>query len=82
METDAKLREALHPITKDMVVLVVAQRVNTIKNADQIVVLNEGKIVGKGSHVNLLKNCNIYRDIVKSQLSDKEFEKEMEAANV
>ncbi len=81
MKTDAMLREALHPIIRDMVVLVVAQRVNTIKNADQIIVLNEGKIVGKGSHMSLLKNCNVYRDIVKSQLSDKEFKKEMEAAN-
>ncbi|MEE0887716.1 MAG: ABC transporter ATP-binding protein [Candidatus Saccharimonadaceae bacterium] len=81
MKTDAKLREALHPITKDMVVLVVAQRVNTIKNADQIVVLDEGKIVGKGTHVELLQKCKVYKDIVKSQLSDKEFEKEIRMAN-
>ncbi|MBQ1373224.1 ABC transporter ATP-binding protein [Candidatus Saccharibacteria bacterium] len=81
MKTDAMLREALRPIIRDMVVLVVAQRVSTIKNADQIIVLNEGKIVGKGSHMSLLKKCNVYRDIVKSQLSDKEFKKEMEAAN-
>ena len=81
MKTDARLREALHPITKDMVVLVVAQRVNTIKNANQIVVLDEGKIVGKGTHVELLKKCKVYKDIVKSQLSDKEFEKEMRIAN-
>lgn len=81
MKTDAKLREALRPITKDMVVLVVAQRVNTIKNANQIVVLNEGKIVGKGTHVELLQKCKVYKDIVKSQLSDKEFEKEIRMAN-
>lgn len=81
MKTDARLREALHPITKDMVVLVVAQRVNTIKNANQIVVLDEGKIVGKGTHVELLKKCKVYKDIVKSQLSDKEFEKEMRIVN-
>ena len=81
MKTDAKLREALKPITTDMVTLVVAQRVNTIKDADQIVVLNDGKIVGKGSHKELLKKCSIYKDIVKSQLSDKEFEKEMRLAN-
>lgn len=81
MKTDAKLREALHLITKDMVVLVVAQRVNTIKNADQIVVLDEGKIVGKGTHVELLQKCKVYKDIVKSQLSDKEFEKEIRMAN-
>lgn len=81
MKTDAKLREALRPITSDTVVLVVAQRVNTIKNASQIIVLNEGKIVGKGTHAELLKKCSIYKDIVKSQLSDKEFEKEMRTAN-
>lgn len=81
MKTDAKLREALKPIISDMVVLVVAQRVNTIKNASQIIVLNEGKIVGKGTHTELLKKCSIYKDIVKSQLSDKEFEKEMRTAN-
>lgn len=81
MKTDAKLREALRPIISDMVMLVVAQRVNTIKNASQIIVLNEGKIVGKGTHTELLKKCSIYKDIVKSQLSDKEFEKEMRTAN-
>ncbi len=81
MKTDAKLREALMPITKDMVVLVVAQRVSTIKNADQIVVLNEGKIVGKGKHRDLLAKCKTYQEIVKSQLSEKEFNKEMRSAN-
>ena len=81
MRTDSQLRQALKPITADMVTLVVAQRVNTIKDADQIVVLNEGKIVGKGRHLELLKKCTVYRDIVKSQLSDKEFEKEMKVAN-
>ena len=81
MKTDAKLREALRPIVQDMVMLVVAQRISTIKNADQIIVLNEGKIVGKGTHIELLKKCKIYKDIVKSQLSEKEFEKELRAAN-
>lgn len=81
MKTDARLRNALRPITTDMVVLVVAQRVNTIKNANQIIVLNEGKIVGKGTHQELLRKCRVYKDIVKSQLSDKEYEKEMRAAN-
>ena len=81
MKTDAKLREALKPITHDMVVMVVAQRVSTVKNADQIVVLDSGKMVGKGKHKELLKNCEIYRSIVKSQLSDKEFEKEMRLAD-
>ena len=81
MKTDAKLREALKPITQDTVVMVVAQRVSTIKDADQIVVLNEGKIVGKGKHLELLKKCKTYQEIVKSQLSEKEFSKEMRAAN-
>ena len=81
MKTDAKLRAALKPITADMVTLIVAQRVNTIKDADQIVVLDNGKIVGKGKHLDLLNKCSVYRDIVKSQLSDKEFEKEMRLAN-
>lgn len=80
MKTDKKLREALKPITKDSVVLIVAQRVNTIKDADQIVVLEEGKIAGKGTHLNLLKTCKVYQEIVKSQLSDAEFEAEMKAA--
>lgn len=81
MKTDAKLRQALKPITNDMVVMIVAQRVSTIKNADQIVVLDNGKMVGKGKHLELLKKCDIYRAIVKSQLSDKEFEKEMRSAD-
>lgn len=80
MKTDKKLREALKPITKDSVVLIVAQRINTIKDADQIVVLEEGKIAGKGTHLNLLKTCKVYQEIVKSQLSDAEFEAEMKEA--
>ena len=81
MKTDAKLRAALRPITADMVTLVVAQRVSTIKDADQIVVLNNGKIVGKGKHEELLAKCETYREIVKSQLSEKEFTKEMRGIN-
>ena len=77
MKTDAKLRSALKPITSDMVVLIVAQRINTIKDADQIIVLNNGKIVGKGKHKELLSKCETYKEIVKSQLSEKEFAKEM-----
>ena len=80
MKTDAKLREALKDITKNAVVLIVAQRVNTIKEADQIIVLDNGKIVGKGQHYELLKNCQIYQDIVKSQLSDDEYKKELKHA--
>ena len=77
MKTDANLREALKPIVSDAVVLIVAQRVSTIKNADQIVVLNNGKIVGKGTHKELLGKCSVYQSIVKSQLSDQEFAEEM-----
>lgn len=81
MKTDAKLRKALKPIVVDMVVLVVAQRVSTIKDADQIVVLDAGKVVGKGTHRELLAKCKVYQSIVRSQLSDKEFDREMKEAN-
>ncbi len=80
MKTDKKLREALKPETKDSVVLIVAQRINTIKDAEQIIVLDQGKIVGKGRHKDLLKNCKVYREIVKSQVSEKEFAKELKNA--
>ena len=77
MKTDAKLRAALKPVTENAVTLIVAQRISTIRHADQIVVLDKGKVVGKGNHYKLLKECEIYREIAKSQLSDKEFETEM-----
>lgn len=80
MKTDKKLREALKPETKGSVVLIVAQRINTIKDAEQIIVLDQGKIVGKGRHKDLLKNCKVYREIVKSQVSEKEFAKELKNA--
>lgn len=80
MKTDKKLREALKEVTDEAVVLIVAQRVSTIKDADQIVVLNDGKIVGKGRHLELLNNCKIYQEIVKSQLSDKEYTSELKLA--
>ena len=78
MKTDKKLREALKPITKNSVVLIVAQRVSTIRDAEQIVVLDKGKIVGKGTHKELIKNCVVYQEICKSQLSDDEYSKELE----
>lgn len=80
MKTDKKLREALKPITADAVVLIVAQRVSTIKDADQIIVLDKGKMVGKGTHKELLKTCKVYQSIVKSQLSDAEWRKETNGA--
>ncbi|MBR3131910.1 ABC transporter ATP-binding protein [Candidatus Saccharibacteria bacterium] len=80
MKTDLKLRTALKEITESAIVLIVAQRVSTIKDADQIVVLNNGKVVGKGKHLELLNTCEIYREIVKSQLSDKEYTSELKLA--
>ena len=80
MKTDRKLREALKEITEEAVVLIVAQRVSTIKDADQIVVLNNGKVVGKGKHLELLTGCSVYQEIVKSQLSDKEYASELKLA--
>ena len=80
MKTDARLREALAEITGSAVVLIVAQRVSTIKHADQIVVLNNGKIVGKGTHFELLTKCKVYQEIVKSQLSDAEYVRELKLA--
>lgn len=81
MKTDKKLREALKPITAKSVTLIVAQRINTIKDADQIIVLENGKIVGKGTHFELLKSCKVYQEIVKSQLSDQEYKKELKEAH-
>lgn len=71
-KTDAKLRRALTKYTENAVVLIVAQRVSTIMNAEQIIVLDEGKIVGKGTHKELLKMCPEYREIAESQLSKEE----------
>lgn len=80
MKTDTKLRAALKPITRDAVTLIVAQRISTIKDAEQIVVLDRGKVVGKGTHYELLENCKIYREIAKSQLSNDEFADELKQA--
>lgn len=70
--TDARLRKALKPEVKDAVMMIVAQRVSTIMDADHILVLNEGKVAGYGTHKELLENCSIYREIALSQLSEKE----------
>lgn len=72
LKTDAALRKALAEKVKDATVLIVAQRISTILHAEQILVLNDGKIVGKGTHEELLANCETYQEIAKSQLSAKE----------
>lgn len=71
-KTDAALRKALYKYTNNSTILIVAQRISTIMNAEQIVVLDEGKIVGIGTHKELLKNCKIYNEIASSQLSKEE----------
>lgn len=71
-KTDAALRSALKEYTGDSTVLIVAQRVSTIMNAEQIIVLDEGKMVGKGTHKELLDSCEQYREICESQLSKEE----------
>ena len=73
-KTDAKLRGELAKITKDKTVLIVAQRISTIMNADKIVVLDEGNVVGIGTHKELMKNCDVYKEIALSQLSKEELE--------
>ncbi len=72
LKTDAALRKALAGKVKDSTVIIVAQRISTILHADQILVMEEGKIVGKGTHEELLKNCEVYKQIAVSQLSAKE----------
>lgn len=69
-KTDAKLRAALKEETRDATVIIVAQRVSTIMDADQIIVLDEGRIVGRGTHDELLRTCDVYREIVISQLGE------------
>ena len=72
MKTDAKLRKALEERVKDAAEIVVAQRISTILHADQILVLDDGEIAGRGTHEELLQTCEVYRQIAKSQLSEKE----------
>jgi len=74
-KTDKALREALFVHAKDATILIVAQRISTILHADQILVLDDGKIVGKGTHQELLKTCQTYQEIAMSQLSQSEIEK-------
>jgi ATP-binding cassette subfamily B multidrug efflux pump len=70
--TDARLRQALHAATRDKTVIIVAQRIGTIIHADKIVVLDEGRVVGEGTHRELMETCEVYREIALSQLSERE----------
>ena len=74
-KTDATLRSALAKETKHQTVLIVGQRINTIMNADKIIVLDEGKIVGQGTHQELMKDCEVYQEIAASQLSEDDLQK-------
>lgn len=69
-KTDAALRKALEPETKDAAVVIIAQRVSSIRHADQIIVINEGEMVGKGTHEELMENCPVYREISDSQTKE------------
>lgn len=80
MKTDADLRKALKKVNQNAVTLIVAQRISTIKDADQILVLDQGKLAGRGTHRSLLKTCKVYREIVKSQLSETDYAHELEIA--
>ena len=75
-KTDAKLRKAINTELKESTLLIVAQRISTIMNANQIIVLDEGKVVGKGSHKELMENCEVYQQIALSQLSKEELSNE------
>ena len=74
-KTDCVLREKLAKVTKDKTVIIVEQRINTVLNADQIITLEDGKIVGKGTHEELMENCETYRQIALSQLSEEELKR-------
>ncbi len=71
-KTDAKLRAALQKETGDATVIIVAQRVGSVMNADRIIVLDDGTVAGVGTHRELLDTCEVYREIVSSQLSQEE----------
>lgn len=74
-KTDVQLRKALKPETRDATVIIVAQRVSTIMDANRILVMDEGSIVGEGTHHELLQTCEVYKEIVSSQMSQEEIEK-------
>ena len=82
LKTDASLRRALAKKVADKTVIIVAQRISTILHADQILVLNDGRIVGKGTHEELLRGCETYREIARSQMSAKELGMEEQEVSV
>ena len=82
LKTDAALRRALAKKVADKTVIIVAQRISTILHADQILVLNDGRIVGKGTHEELLRGCETYREIARSQMSAKELGMEEQEVSV
>ena len=75
-KTDVVLRRALKQETKDATTLIVAQRISTILHADKILVIDEGRVIGQGTHKELLKSCEVYRQIATSQLSEEELANE------
>lgn len=75
-KTDAALRKALKEETEEATTLIVAQRISTILHADRILVLDEGKVVGMGTHKELLQSCEVYQQIARSQLSQEELDYE------
>lgn len=79
-KTDAALRKALREKEANKTILIVAQRISTIRHADQILVLDNGHVVGKGTHEELLRNCDVYREIAESQFSEEEMKKELKEA--
>ena len=72
--TDRRLRDALRPITRQSAVIIVAQRISTVMDADQIVVMDNGRVVGKGTHRELMRDCPTYRQIAESQLKKEEMD--------
>lgn len=81
-KTDVKLRKALSKNVSDKTIIIVAQRIVTIMNADKIIALDEGRIAGIGTHHELLRSCEVYRQIVRSQLSEKEYEQQISEAEL
>ncbi len=79
-KTDVALRKALGENVTDATIIIVAQRIVTIMNADEIIVLDDGRIAGKGTHFELIGNCEVYDQIVKSQLSEEEYKKQLALA--